>query len=330
MVQARRRGSSTRRLAGALAIPLLLAACSAAPAAGDTASRPDLIVPDSAPRPDARPPDLSPCALCGAAQVCVEGRCCTPPVPSGAFQLPAHVSWVDYTFAGPAAAIEFAVRIVNDPGTKVGLYFAPMQGTIDGITFYFGIQTDVNKPNVGSTGKGIIFSRWDTLDPAMTRVAAGGFIEIGTHEGNFVGVRQNLAWTTGDYTLRIARAEGDATGDWFDATIKDAAGTVTPIGGLKFGRQVAATPAAIAAQGTLFCEIYSGATDYAAVPAWSLEVRALADGAPAVNAVSEYPAYPYAAYPNKDTFYDPATDRVHLTYGGMTPECHPAGTLFSR
>jgi hypothetical protein len=312
-----------------VALGLMLAGCKADPGTGDAG--PDALPGDhSVDRlaPDLLAPDLSPCARCTTTQVCVQDRCCKAPSASGAFKLPAHVSWVHWTFSGPAAAIEFPVRIVDDPGTKVGLFFVPMQGVIEGITFYFGIQTDVSKPNVGGTGKGVIFNRWDTLDPTYTRVATGGFIEIGTHEGNFVGVRQNIAWTPGEYTLRIARADSDGAADWFEATIKDAGGTITPIGGLKFDRKAAATPSTIEETGTLFCEVYSNATDFSAVPAWSLEVKATADGAPAIKAVSEYPAFPYAEYPNKDTFYDPATDRVHLTYGGMTPECHPAGTLF--
>jgi hypothetical protein len=244
--------------------------------------------------------------------------------------VPAHTSYVHWGLAGSGAAeLSFALHVLSDPGQQVGLYFAPFSGMIDDTQFYFGIQTDVNNPQVGSTGKGFIFSHWGSFDAADTRVAPGGFIELGTHEGKFIGVRRNLAWQARTYTLVLKRAEPAGNGDWFELTVTDeTTKEQTAIGGLRVARKDPATPAAIQPFGTAFTEVYAGATSYAAVPQWRLAVAARADGAPAVSARSEYPAFPTAEYPNTDVSYDAASGLVHLVYGGQTPRCHPAGPLF--
>jgi hypothetical protein len=251
-------------------------------------------------------------------------------VPSGTFSLPAHTSYVHWTLSsGGVAELRFTLKIHNDPGTAVGLYFAPLSGKIDGTTFYFGVQTKLNKPGTGSVGKGLLFSHWGSFDAADTRAAPGGFIELGTHEGTFIGVRLPYAWKAGSYELLLQRAEQSGDGDWFDVNVTDlASGTKTYVGGLRFARADPTRPATIQPAGIAFTEVYQAATDYAQVPQWRLGVKALADGAPALSATSEYPAFPYAEYPNTDVFYQAATGLIQLTFGGQTPRCHPAGLLF--
>lgn len=50
------------------------------------------------------------------------------------------------------------------------------QEIINGKGFYFGLQTQTYKPGVGSMGKGLIFSRWRTLDLSNVRVVEGGWL----------------------------------------------------------------------------------------------------------------------------------------------------------
>lgn len=268
-------------------------------------------------------------ATCLKSEVCVGDTCCPPATPTGSFTLPAHTSYVHWTFASPVTELDFELHIGNDPGDDVGLYFSPITGSVDGTQFYFGIQSNVARPGVGWSGKGFIFSHWGSFDAADTRVPPEGFIELGTHEGKFIGVRRNYPWTTGEYRLVIRRAEQAGSGDWFDFSVIDIAkSTTTEIGGLRFARADAAVPARLGATGTGFTEVYSGATDYANVPQWHLRVMGFGDGQHASKATSEYPAYPTAEYPNTDAWYNAASDLIYLTYGGMTPRCHPAGTLF--
>ncbi len=270
------------------------------------------------------------CPDCTEDQVCVDGLCCRPPTPSGSFLLPAHTSYVHWTFPGAAVSeLEFTVEILNDPGTDVGLYLSPINTSVDDTPFYLGLQTNVVQPGVGAAGKAIVFSRWDSLDPADTRAAEAGFIEVGTHEGEFVGVRLPYDWTAGTYQLRLERAEAEGDGDWFDLYVVDVTASEERFaGGLRFPRSVTASPGTIDPFITTFTEVYMGVTDYGLVPMWHVALWATTDGAPATTARSEYPAYPYAEYPNTDVSYDATSSLVHMVYGGDTARCHAAGTLF--
>lgn len=256
---------------------------------------------------------------------------CRPPVVSGGFRVPAHTSYVRWDFGNTRLnAIEHDLYIANDPGTHVGLYVGLVSSEIDGTSFYLGIQTNVNKPGVGGVGKGFIFSRWETLDAADGRVASDGFMEQGTHEGRFVGVRRLYEWWAETrYTLRLARGASDGPADWYDLTlIERPSGNEVDLGGLRFPRRDPARPATIKPESVTFTEVYSGATHYAEVPQWRLATRSRGDGVPAVSARSEYPPYPFAEYPNTDVTYDEAEDWVHLAYGADTARCHPAGALY--
>jgi hypothetical protein len=256
---------------------------------------------------------------------------CRAPVASGGFRVPAHTSYVRWDFGSARlSAIEYDLYIDNDPGTEVGLYVGLASSEIDGTSFYLGIQTNVNRPSVGGVGKGFIFSRWETLDAADGRVAAGGFMEQGTHEGRFVGVRRPYEWQAGtEYTLRLSRGAQDGPADWYDLTlIERPSGDQVDLGGLRFPRRDKAHPATIKPRSTTFTEVYSGAGDYSEVPRWRLATRARGDGVPALSARSEYPAFPFAEYPNTDVYYDEVEDWVHMIYGADTARCHPSDKLY--
>jgi hypothetical protein len=256
---------------------------------------------------------------------------CRAPVDSGSFRVPAHTSYVHWDFGSARlSVIEHDFYVVDDPGTDVGLYVGLVSSEIDGTSFYLGIQTDVKQPGVGGVGKGFIFSRWETLAAADGRVAANGFMEQGTHEGRFVGVRRLYEWQAGrEYTLRLARGAPDGPADWYNLTlIERPSGNAVDLGGLRFPRLAAARPATIKPKSITFTEVYSGATDYGDVPRWRLATRVRGDGTPAGSARSQYPAFPFAEYPNTDVYYDEAEDWVHMVYGADTARCHPAGRLY--
>lgn len=279
------------------------------------------------------PMSATQCATtCAAPQVCVGSSCCDAPATSGAFSLPAHTSWMHGFALANATELRFDVYVENDPGSAVGLYFAPWNGYIDGTMFYVGTQTNMQKPGAPPVGKGFLFSRWNTLDEADTRKNPSGYIELGTHEGEFAGVRMPYAWTTGWYSVSLHReAENVADGerDWFAVTVTDLAScTTVDVGALRFPRAVAGTRATIRTSGTGFTEVYSGALDFAQVPSWSVFMDVLADGKPLAMATSEYPAWPTAKYPNTNISYDAAHHLTHFTFGGQTPQCTPAGMLF--
>ena len=126
-------------------------------------------------------------------------------------RLPVAGIYVRWNLGAPVATLEWDVKVLADPTSSVGIYLALAQGTIDGSTFYLGLQTDMSDPErLRGAGKGLIFSTWWTFDASATRLAPGGFRELGAHEGRFVGVRQPYPWVVGDYRITLVRSEPTA------------------------------------------------------------------------------------------------------------------------
>lgn len=256
--------------------------------------------------------------------------CCRPPVLDGTFTLPSHTMWVQWTMdAAGLSMLEFHLVMENDPGPSVGHYFAPCNGTIDGTMFYLGIQTNLSHPDDGDIGKGLLFSRWDTLDPADARAGSGGFTVTSSSEGDFASTRMAYAWAPGPYTLRLARAEADGEQDWFDLTmIDEASGDETYVGGLRFPRASAGVPAAISPAFTTFTEIYAYVEAYRDVTDLVVAFTAAGnDGIAPVSARLEYPAWPTAEFPNADGYFDGEAGLVHLHHGAGIGRCHAPGEL---
>ncbi len=260
-------------------------------------------------------------------------------------KLPAHAIYVHWDFGRDALCeMSFDITMHNDPGTSVGEYFSPYNGSIDGHQIYFGIQTDVYRPGKGGIGKGCIFSTWWTFDAHDTRPTPEGFIQLGTHEGRFVGVRHPYEWGVGDFRLTVRRAEPEGDGDWFemviqpieplsalpdDPALKDLSGgdrttsdrpePIGPevlLGALRFRRANPDIPATIRPYGPAFLEVYSDAETYRQIAPWTLDVMAFGDGKRARSLRTEYPAYPHARVPNANVAYLENIDRVCLSFGG--------------
>jgi hypothetical protein len=257
--------------------------------------------------------------------------CCRPAVTEGTFSLPAHTVYVRWEFEnGSMSGLRAEIEIQTDPGADVGLTFSPCSAAIDGSQFYFALQTDLHDPEAGSVGKGILFTRIGSADPADARPAAAGFA-VSSPEANYVGVRLPFPWGAHIYAMQLQRAETDEGADWFDLTVTRVAdGVETHAGGLRFPRRAPAIPASVAGSMTSFIEIYSNATDYGDVPRWIIAVAAEGDGRPAAQASCEYPAYPAAEFPNADCYYDQDLDLVFLRTGGDVERCHEPGLLFVR
>lgn len=252
-------------------------------------------------------------------------------------RLPAHVAYVHWGFERPVSRAEWDITVLKDPGMLAGEYMALCNGTIDGSAFYLGLQTDMSMPPTGrGAGKGLIFSTWWTFDETDTDVAPGGFKEMGTHEGRFVGVRRHYEWGEGDYRVALCRrdsADSPAGGrsgagaalDWFDLYITPlhplGTGQDRPseaaescwVGGLRFPRQESRVPAALSPGALMFAELYSRVTTWGGVPAWHLDVMAYGDGEACPRVRTEYPAYPFGQrMPNVSAWYDAGRQRVRV------------------
>lgn len=266
----------------------------------------------------------------------------TRPHGNRSVRLPAHAIYLHWDFAASSIErLEFDITIHSDPGGRVGEYFAPFNGDIAGAQAYGGIQTDVNRPGHGGVGKGAIFSTWWSFDAADLDASDGGFSEMGTHEGKFIGVRRTVDWSVGDWRMSFEPSHGAdrhhrRPGNWLDASFSALApavadrrpapvGPPTRIGSLRFPTP-ARTEGSISPRFVSFLEVYSGATTYSDIADWHLDVMAFGDGVSASSVRTSYPAYPYAEVPNTDAWYDADRRRVHLRFGDETERRHPPGT----
>jgi hypothetical protein len=260
-------------------------------------------------------------------------------------RLPVAGIYVRWDFEAPVGTLEWDLNVLADPTSSVGMYLALAQGRIDGSTFYLGLQSDIWDPErARGAGKGLIFSTWWTFDVGATRLAPGGFRELGTHEGRFVGVRRPYPWVVGDYRVVLVRSEPavelHVPADWFDLCIEPTAprgtgpgrpelvGNRTWIGGLAFRRRHASRPAMIEETSTAFMEVYSRARRWGDIPPWDVDLMAYGDGQPCPRGATEFPAFPFGnnrPMPNANARYDVASGRVELRYGGSTNRVDPAG-----
>ncbi len=260
-------------------------------------------------------------------------------------RLPVAGIYARWDLEAPVAELAWDLQVLSDPTSSVGIYLALAQGSIDGSTFYLGLQTDISDPGrVRGAGKGLIFSTWWTFDADATRLSPGGFRELGTHEGRFVGVRRPYPWVVGDYRVTLARSESAAQlqvpADWFDLSIQPTAplgtsqgrpellGQRTWIGGLAFPRRRGTVPAMIEAACTSFMEVYSRARCWGDIPSWDVDLMVYGDGKPCPHGATEYPVFPFGnnrAMPNANARYEPASGLVKLRYGGTTNRVDPPG-----
>lgn len=218
--------------------------------------------------------------------------------------------------------MEFTIHNDVAPLGGNGLYLMLAYSEISGVSFYFGLQTDVKDPNtLQMRGKGLIFSRWETRDLANARyVEEDGWTESSGHEGDFIGVRRSYAWGAGDYRVRMApdeSAPNDSDGVWFGLWITDMSTDVTTwIGSLKFPLQDGKAVMRAPVYSTM--EIYGDWIRPIDIPAWHVTIkRPVGDGVRAAAGRTGYSAFK-GEIMNSDIRYDVTNDIVHIQAGGTT------------
>lgn len=220
------------------------------------------------------------------------------------------------------------ITICDEPDNKDGLYFQMYQGQINGVGFYFGIQTDVYRPDIGSTGKGLIFSRWGTRDISNVRTVAGGWSQAAGYEGDFVGIRKNYEWTTHSYQLKVSYTEADGEGDWYGVWILDLnSSTEDFLGSMRFPKT---TPEKSGIQngGITWTELYYKKVSETPPPTWHVSVDSIeATGADGAKYLPKSARSDYSKITNTDIYYDAATTRIHFVMGCQVRRTHGAGRL---
>lgn len=128
---------------------------------------------------------------------------------------PWHIIDIDCFFKNdiPFEKISVDLQIKDEISADDFLYIAPFCGSINGIGFYAGIQTQCGgyfnpyhneeKAEYHEIGKAMIFSRWETRNINALQKAKKGVCESSGYEGDFISVRNGLEWKTGKYTLSL-------------------------------------------------------------------------------------------------------------------------------
>ena len=139
-----------------------------------------------------------------------------PPAPDVQVSRPWHFTniWMDFDEA-PTDFDTFCltVAVEIDVYGRIPIYISPFNQKINKLGFYAGIQTDIRgfvdkaNPRFEARGRGAIFSRWEERDLDAIREAPGGLHESSGYEGNFISVRNDLAWSRGSYELCLVKAD---------------------------------------------------------------------------------------------------------------------------
>ena len=246
-------------------------------------------------------------------------------------------SWPNGVFG--MSSLEMSVRFDNDPVTSDVLFFATelFCGTPKlRNTFYFGIQT-----NVQGRGKGVIYSRFGTQDPADSEVpnSPDAWAVSSPTEGGFVGVRRLYNWTAGSYVLRIAAVRDDAAGRWYGLWLLDPTQKVSSYAGaLRFPKDADGVYPLIMVEGFgSFIEHATAVSTPQSVPLWTVSVGRPLGNDKTIAATSAHWWYapPTDAWQNSDMWAEGEiirarmgadTVRVHdassLVYGPYTPPRH--------
>jgi len=217
--------------------------------------------------------------------------------------------------------VNVIIEINNDPLTEDGLYFQAYDGYINGQMFYFGLQTKIQKPGYGLTGKGLIFSEFGTTDNTNIKTASGGWYEVGTYEGPFISTRIGYDWTNHKYILTIKYKESDTVGDWYEFWIEDlTTNSKTYAGALRFPFPKDLSKKGITDGGGSWTEIYYRKVQGSTLPEWSVSILE-------VSAVSKDGTiiFPKTAHlKNADNFYHieqafhPENNKLDFVIGGST------------
>jgi hypothetical protein len=135
--------------------------------------------------------------------------------------LPWHTVNITWIFQNPIQNIErldMDITIARDVPTNYFLYISPFNSTLNDISFYAGVQTNISgwRSKIDTTnttaGKGGIFSRWSTnanekISLEYVDMLSDGLCESAGYEGNFCSVRNPFVWTKGVYTLSLVKNE---------------------------------------------------------------------------------------------------------------------------
>jgi streptogramin lyase len=232
---------------------------------------------------------------------------------------------LDFAWVYPGSAaqeLDIQLTSLNAPGIDKGLYFATQMycGTpLLQNTFYFGLQTIVQ-----GNGKGVLYTRWGTLDLANTMIQPGlpsnvAWTYSGTSEGAGVGVRRAVDWGTGkiQLTIKSMPEKDDSVGRWFGVWITTPSEANVFCGALRYPKDSTGTyPSLILAGAGSFLENYTSEASAPDVPYWAFSVDSvLADGVPPRQILYGYTANQFV-WSNSNVTLSPGGFPMQVASGG--------------
>jgi len=237
-----------------------------------------------------------------------------PPAPNGG------MTYVNWHFNTPDIhALQFHVKIENNPGTKSDLFLQLYDGSIDGSGQYFGLQT---------TGL-VLFSRFGTASPEDASVPSGSTLALDGNPNNgegstYISVRRNFgSLPSGTYSVRMTRDTYDGTGDWFKYYVTFPNASEQYIGAIRFPRATTSVPASFHDDGGTWTEFWdNNSTTLFPVPLWHVRTSIIANGGSAPRTATSN----YSAMPNSDVYLETDGSVSHV-FGGCTQRIHPPGLL---
>jgi hypothetical protein len=229
-----------------------------------------------------------------------------------------NYAWFDFSRQYfTSFTLDFVIH--NEPSNQDGLYYQFYQGFINGIAFYFGIQTHVYNP-AAQPSRGLIFSRWETRDTENLREADNGWSQSAGYEGDFIGVRAPFSWKKGKYRVFLKMTDSDERGDWYGAWIAPFSdlSNRTYYGSLRFERDQHGK--GIHNNGVAWTEVYFKDDENSPAPFWHVSItQALADGRPPSVITTTYNDYFF----NASSYVD-KRNRVHFLMGPGFNQDSPA------
>ncbi|MGK6349821.1 hypothetical protein [Parapedobacter sp. DT-150] len=155
-------------------------------------------------------------------------------------------------------SISIDIEVKNELPDSYRFYISPFNMSFNRMPFYCGIQTMSGGTSVSTQqhediGRGGIFSRWMERDTGALKT--DGYYASSDGEGDFIGVRNKVAWGKGKYRVTLAKtgyvpdkavpdsatrqdlifAWGEYEHSWVTMTVEDlSTGATTTIGSLAF------------------------------------------------------------------------------------------------
>jgi hypothetical protein len=205
-----------------------------------------------------------------------------------------------------------------------------------GIYSYHGPQTNVFDPNQRRwRGPGLLFSRFQSSNPADVRVTSGGWHEFPTPQqiqaegGQFIGVRNSFAWGKGVYRFNLAPTEENSAGIWYEFKATDlGSGNSVTCGWLRFPTINGRRPL-IPNRGSTWIELTPHYLLLASCPFWHVTLNSVVANNGTIPARTATANYDDAQAPaqNSDISLAGTSGGLHFRVGQGVVRATPQGTL---